>query len=82
MGNRRPQKGKDQKRPRAFHRGRAQGRINDKLMREHLEPAYARADEDHAEVEVVAHSIKAEINDHREILAQLARVAPFVPTYC
>lgn len=70
----RSQKGKDGKRPRAFHRGRAQGRINESTMTGVVEPAYARAEEDRAEGERRAKRARREHRDWQEILAATGRV--------
>lgn len=79
MATRRPQKGKDGKRPRRFHRGRAQGKINDQLLQRQLEPAYRRAETEREQTSAASEQARAEIDDHRALMVQLDRVAPFVP---
>jgi hypothetical protein len=71
------QKGKDGKRPRHFHRGRAQGLRNDRLMQETLEPAYAAAAEDQAVVASMSRSHRREQADYDALVGQLEHVAPF-----
>jgi len=73
------QKGKDQKRPRHFHRGRAQGVKNDRLMRETLEPAFAAAEADRDTVARETSAHRREVAEWEECLGQLERVAPFAP---
>lgn len=73
------QKGKDGKRPRHFHRGRAQGVINDRLMRETVEPAFAAAEDDRETVGRVSAAHRREQAEWKDCLGQLERVAPFVP---
>jgi hypothetical protein len=81
MAQPRPQKGKDHKRPRRFHRGRAQGKINDRLMRQKLEPAYAAAVLDRERTAASAASCRAERRDYEQLVAQLERVSPYVPAW-
>lgn len=73
------QKGKDQKRPRHFHRGRAQGVKDDRLMREVLEPAFAAAEGDREAVGRVSAAHRREQAEWEDCLGQLERVAPFAP---
>lgn len=73
------QKGKDGKRPRGFHRGRAQGEINERTMVTTIEPAYARADADRDENAARAARERADREDWRGLLEQLDRAAPHVP---
>lgn len=68
------QKGKDGKRPRHFHRGLAQGRRNDALMKRVLEPAYARAEDDQAEVQRVSAEHRSQLRDFEGLLASYDRV--------
>lgn len=75
------QKGKDGKRPRAFHRGRAQGKINDKLMRDTLEPAYAAAEAMRADDLATSKRTQAEMKDWADVLRQLDRSARYVPVF-
>jgi hypothetical protein len=76
-----PQKGKDQKRPRQFHRGIAQGRINEKRMKREVNPAYERADADRVQVAAMTADHRAQVRDHKEIMAGLEHVAPYVPSW-
>lgn len=70
----RSQKGKDGKRPREFHRGRAQGKINESTMTEVVEPAFARAAEEQAEGKREAKRARSETRDWQRLLDSVARV--------
>lgn len=72
----REQKGKNRSRPRGWHRGPATA-----TPLERLEPAFKAADRDRAEVEKSSTATRAEIRDHRELIASLEHVAPFVPSW-
>lgn len=71
------QKGKDGKRPRAFHRGRAQGEINERLLVSAIEPAFELAAADRRQAEARAKANRAETADWRRMIAALDHVAPF-----
>jgi hypothetical protein len=73
----RAQKGKDGKRPRHFHRGRAQGVRNDRLLRETLEPAFQAAAEDQDVVAAMSRSHRREQAGYDELWTQFERVSPF-----
>lgn len=76
-----PQKGKDGKRPRQFHRGIAQGRINEKRMKREVNPAYERADADRVEVAAIVDDHRAQLREHKAIMEDLEHSAPFVPRW-
>jgi hypothetical protein len=69
------QKGKDGKRNRAFHRGPAQGRKDDKVLREVVSPAFARAEEDRAEVARITSEHRELVRDFEWLLASYAHSA-------
>lgn len=73
------QKGKDGKRPRHFHRGRAQGLRDDRLMQETLEPAFQAAEEDQDVVASMARTHRRDQADFNDLMGQLDHVAPFAP---
>lgn len=72
----RPQKGKNRKRPRAWHRGQAAGRIQ-ALDLAAIERAETRAEMADAELE----PIRARGREETELWRALEHVAPFVPSW-
>lgn len=69
---------KSKKRPRAYHHGQAQGRVNETKIQRAL-PAFERAERNEAEVAAVARATRVEIADWRTLLESLEHAAPFVP---
>lgn len=79
MGRRR-QHSKGKARPRAWHHGRHQGRVDDRALAE-ADPVFERADQaerEAAERAAVAHRDRAE---HKALLEQIDRVSPHVPVW-
>lgn len=68
------QKGKDQKRARSFHRGRAQGKKNDRLLSSVLEPAFAEAEADRVAGAARAAEHRRQVRDFEELIVALSRV--------
>ena len=72
---------KSKKRPRRYHHGRAQGKVNEEKIVRAL-PAFDRAEEDRAEVAALAVENRRAISDWQALLDGIARVgsvgyAPF-----
>lgn len=74
------QHSKGKARPRAWHHGRAQGLKDEKVMRvveQRFEAVEGRA----AAHEASRQQMLADVSEHRELMGQLARVAPFAPAW-
>lgn len=73
-------KGNKSARPRAWHHGRAQGKVDEKkLLR--AEPAFVKAADDQAQVAATAADHRERTGDWQECLAQLDRASPYVPAW-
>lgn len=72
---------KGKHRPRAWHMGRRQGHVNDRLMKTTIEPAFAAAEADRAQVAETTKQHRRETKDHEQMMAQLDRAAPYVPSW-
>lgn len=59
--------------------GIAQGRINERLLKTEIEPEFARADADQAEVRERTSTHRARQKDYDAMIDGLAHTAPFVP---
>lgn len=82
MGQRRRQhhKGNKSKRPREWHHGRAQGKVNEKkLLR--AEPAFAKAEADQESVATGTRDHREKTADWQDCIAQLDRTSPHVPAW-
>ena len=80
MKARRRQHSKGKQRPRHWHHGRQQGRVNDASLSK-VEPVFERAESDMAEVEAHAAVERREISDHRACLDAIEHGSPFVPRF-
>lgn len=85
MSARRLQHSKGKHRPRRWHMGQAQGVINERLMTSTIEPAFEAAERDRQAAKARAEQHRDEQRrarkDESDQLAQLDRVAPFVPSW-
>lgn len=68
---------KGRKRPRTYHHGRSQGKVNESKIKRAL-PAFERAEADREEGLVRAREMKTAIADWQRCLDGLARVNPSV----
>ena len=66
------------KRPREYHHGETQGKVNESKIKR-ATPAFERADADRQSVEAEAKANRAEIADWRRLVDGLEHAAPFVP---
>ena len=62
-----------------WHKGRAQGAVNDKLLRHVIDPAFSRAADDMADVKRESDRAAAEIGDWKVMLLSIERTAPHAP---
>lgn len=72
---------KGKKRPRAWHMGRSQGKVNERLMKTTIEPAFAAAEADREVVKATAREHREKTGDWQECLRQVERAAPHVPSW-
>lgn len=73
-------KGNKSARPRSWHHGRKQGKVDEgKLLR--AEPAFVKAAADQDAVRVATAEHREKTGDWQECVGQLDRAAPFVPSW-
>lgn len=79
MGRRR-QHSKGKARPRSWHHGRAQGKVNDRVLQQH-EAELVRAAAAAATVEAGRAELAADVREHGAMIQALRHAAPFVPSW-
>lgn len=77
----RRQHSKGKKRPRRWHHGRAQGVRVDRVMRDVVESAFARAEARTKGTAADLSRLRADILDWQELIDGLAHVSPFAPAF-